>query len=84
MGNGIYKRHFWLIEAEENLLSVKVCCSASGIPLNMPLFFSKSGDNYKAEWDKFERKTTNGKPYNYYPRGRIKNGKETVYLNPVL
>lgn len=42
MGNGIYKRHFWLTEAEENLLCVKVCCSASGIPLNMPLFFLKA------------------------------------------
>lgn len=31
-------------------------------------------------------KITQGKPYNYYPRGRveIKNGKATVYLNPAL
>ena len=51
-------------------------------------FSSKSGDNFnhRFEWARLDRKVTEGQPFNYYPRGRveIKNGKATVYLNPVI
>ena len=34
----------------------------------------------------FPHYITKNKPYNYYPRGRveIKNGKVSIYMNPVL
>ena len=78
---------FWLIENE--LFCLKIPCDKNGTPLNPETAFSaKSGDNFnhKAEWEKLSKKVTRGKPFNYYPRGRveIKNGKVTIYLNPYL
>ena len=82
----IYKGVFWWID--EQLLCRKVLCDENGVPLEEAEFTSKSGDNFnhQAEWQKLPRTITGGKPYNYYPRGRveIKRGKATVYLNPVL
>lgn len=42
--------------------------------------------NHKAEWQKLPKSLTGGKPYHYYPRGRVevKRNKATVYLNPQL
>ena len=74
---------FWIINNE--LFSVTVECDITGTPLEFVEFSAKSGNNFnhKAEWEKFSKKTTNGKPYNYYRRGRveIKNNKATIYLN---
>jgi hypothetical protein len=40
--------------------------------------------NHKRAWATLPRKTTNGMPYNYYPRGRVevKLNKAVIYLNP--
>ena len=37
-------------------------------------------------WGSFARSVTLGKPYSYYPRGRveIRQGRAVVYLNPHL
>ena len=47
---------------------------------------AKSGDtyNHKKYWESLDKPLTNGKPYNYYPRGRveIRNNKAIIYLNP--
>ena len=76
---------FWVINDE--LLCVKVECDMNGTPQEFVKFSAKSGDNFnhKAEWSKLDRKVTNGKPYNYYRRGRVevKNNKATVYINPL-
>lgn len=87
----MYKGIFWLITdrlGEKQLICVKVSCDANGTPLDTVSFSSKSGENFnhQAEWDKLSSKTTNGKPYNYFPRGRveIKKGRITVYCHPDL
>ncbi|MCI8332320.1 MAG: hypothetical protein HFE78_05805 [Clostridiales bacterium] len=76
------------IENEWELLCVKVCCDPFGNPIEQATFSSKSGDNFnhQAEWNNLSKKQTNGKQFNYYPRGRVelKNGKAVVYLNPAL
>lgn len=76
---------FWVINDE--LFCIKVECDTNGIPQEYVEFSAKSGDNFnhKAEWSGLGRKVTNGKPYNYYHRGRveIKNNKATVYINPL-
>lgn len=78
---------FWFID--ENLLCIKIPCDANGTVSESTIeFSSKSGDNlnHKAEWAKLSKKLTQGKPFNYFPRGRveIKNAKATIYLNPYL
>ena len=42
--------------------------------------------NHERAWAKLDKKITQGKPYNYYPRGRveIKKGKARIFLNPAL
>lgn len=71
---------FWVLaETETELTAQNIFCVAEA--------YSENGDktifNHKRVWQTVERKVTNGKPYNYYPRGRveIKNGKATVWLN---
>lgn len=82
---------FWVCKDENgflNLLTVKVLCDKDGTALRPIIYSAKSGNNFnhKLEWEKFDRKTTGNHPYNYYPRGRveIKDGKITIYLNPIL
>ncbi len=86
--NHLYKGIFWYNPIEKKLIVKKVACDRNGIAVEEVEYSSKSGDNFnhKAEWAKLPRSITNGQPYNYYPRGRveIKNGKATVYLNPIL
>ena len=47
---------------------------------------AKSGITYNHEklWSQLPQKLTHGKPYNYYPRGRVQinHGKAIIYLNP--
>lgn len=63
-------------------------CDNNGTALLPVCYTSKSGSNFnhKIEWEKLDRSITCGHAYNYYPRGRveIKNGKVTIYANPVL
>lgn len=81
--NKLYKGIFWLIGNE--LFSIKALCDASGTILeNIELTSKlKTNFNHKFEWEKLERKTTKGKAFNYYPRGRveIKNGVAKIFLN---
>ena len=85
-GTAIYKGVFWRIDGA--LVCRKVRCDENGAPLEHVEFTAKSGENFnhKAEWEKLPRSVTDGKPYNYYPRGRVevKRSKATVYLNPQL
>ena len=73
---------------EEQLLTVKVSCDGMGAPLVPVVFSSKSGENFnhRVEWAKLSPRLTQGKSFNYYPRGRVevKNGKVTVYCHPDL
>lgn len=86
--SSFYKGVFWYLPEKDELIIKKVACDNNGLALEYTEYSSKSGDNFnhKIEWSKFLHIITKGKPYNFYPRGRveIKHGKATVYLNPVL
>jgi len=51
---------------------------------NNLLCFKGDTFNHQRMWETLPRKTTGGKPYNYYPRGRVvtKRDKAVIYLNP--
>ena len=70
------------------LITVSVVCDKNGNSKEPVQFNSKSGNNFnhRLEWECIDRKITKGQSFNYYPRGRveIKNGKATVFLNPIL
>ena len=62
-----------------------------GVPcplMPIPPLNSKHGDNYnhKQTWEEYVRaELRRGKPYNYYPRGRVEikeRGKAKIFLNP--
>lgn len=82
---------FWCtkFDAESmELITVSVVCDKDGDSQEPVQFSSKSGNNFnhRIEWNHLDRKITEGKAFDYYPRGRveIKNGKATVFLNPVI
>ena len=70
------------------LIAVSVACDKNGDSKEPVRFSSKSGNNFnhRPEWERLDRSITAGRPFNYYPRGRveIKNGKATVFLNPAI
>ena len=62
-----------------------------GVPcplMSIPLLNSKHGDHYnhKKTWEEYvSAELRGGKPYNYYPRGRVEikeKGKAKIFLNP--
>ncbi len=83
---------FWCTDRSADppaFIIVSAECDAEGNDLSEDICFSsKSGVNFnhRAEWTRLDRKITGGRPFNYYPRGRveIRKGKATIYLNPVL
>ena len=70
------------------LITVSAACDKNGDSKELVRFSSKSGNNFnhRPEWECLDRSITAGRPFNYYPRGRveIKNGKATVFLNPAI
>ena len=80
---------FWCRNVNNpQLIVVSAECTSDGVVYSSESLSSKSGDNFnhKIEWEKLGRRITEGKPFNYYPRGRveIKKRKATIYLNPTL
>ena len=80
---------FWCRDFDTNhpkLIIVAVPCDENGLTNEATAFSAKSGENFnhKTEWSKFDKGITQGKSFNYYPRGRveIKNGRATIFLNP--
>lgn len=87
----MYKGIFWLvtdIESNSDIVSVKVSCDADGNTLENVSFSSKDGSNFthKVEWERLPSQITQGKPYNYFPRGRVeyRKGKVIVFCHPTL
>ena len=82
---------FWCTDSDTEapaLITVSVACDKNGDSKELVRFSSKSGNNFnhRLERERLDRSITAGRPFNYYPRGRveIKNGKATVFLNPVI
>ena len=87
----MYKGIFWFCRDAAGTwkaLAVKVPCGRDGTALFPIRYSSKAGENFnhKAEWERLGHKITGGRPYNYYPRGRveIRKGRITVYIPPSL
>ena len=82
---------FWCTDSDTEglaLITVSAACDKNGDSKEPVRFSSKSGNNFnhRPEWERLDRSITAGRPFNYYPRGRveIKNGKATVFLNPAI
>lgn len=82
---------FWCANLDTEcpeLITVSAACDKNGDSKELVRFSSKSGNNFnhRPEWERLDRSITAGRPFNYYPRGRveIKNGKATVFLNPAI
>lgn len=92
--NQLYRGIFWIRDTDDipaSALYFRIPCDSSGnicdanftIP---PEMASEDGDNYnhKKVWDTLPRNITNGKPYHYYPRGRvqIRRGIAKIFVSP--
>lgn len=88
--SNLYKGIFWIIDSNNPYSSsdycFKILSDISGNSLDPELQLNaKSGTtyNHKLVWQQLSRKETFGKPYNYFPRGRIEihNGIAKIFLN---
>ena len=87
LGKGL----FWLVKNDSEkfeLFCVKILCYRDGETLERVETGVCESEKLNREraWAKLDKKITQGKPYNYYPRGRveIKKGKARIFLNPAL
>lgn len=87
LGKGL----FWLVKNDEEkfeLFCMKILCYRDGETCEKVETGVCESErlNHKRAWAKLDKQTTQDKPYNYYPRGRveIKKGKATIFMNPIL
>ena len=87
LGKGL----FWLVKNDSEkfeLFCIKILCYRDCETLEkIETGICESEKlNHERAWAKLDKAVTQGKPYNFYPRGRvaIKKGKATIYLNPAL
>ena len=86
---------FWIVERENLKNNEPYLFRIPVDPVGVPCFLtpilplnSKHGDNYnhKQTWERYvPAELRRGKPYNYYPRGRVEikeRGKAKIFLNP--
>ena len=89
----LYKGIFWIKDVDDiaqSILYFQIPVDASGTiemdALDRLRLNSKNNDNYnhKLVWADLTSKETGGKPFDYYPRGRVEisNGKAIIYANP--
>lgn len=72
---------FWYLSKKEFII-VSVACNENGKAEKQAVFSSKSGNNFnhKAEWAKLSKRVTRGRPYNYYPRGRVEIYEKSIKI----
>lgn len=80
---------FWVRDAnniEGSGIFLDIPCTPKGDAFNISGLNAKNGTTYNHErtWLLLGASITEGKPYNYYPRGRVEiaNGKATIFANP--
>jgi len=83
----LYKGIFWLVD--DKLVYCSCVCDKNGNPLeelneNATTIFGAY--NHKIYWASLPTATTQGKSYNYFPRGRVEiaNGRAKIFLSPHL
>lgn len=90
----LYRGIFWITnvnDIESTKLYFQIPCDSNG-DINDPLFImsptmsSTNSDNYNHErvWSQLSKDDTNGKSFNYYPRGRVEiyNGVAKIFHSP--
>lgn len=72
---------FWYL-SQKKFIIVSVACNENGKAEKQAVFSSKSGDNFnhKAEWAKLSKRVTKGRPYNYYPKGRVEIYEKSIKI----
>ncbi len=90
----LYRGIFWITDIDNissSKLYFQIPCDSNGVinDTNFNIDFDKSSkgqDNYnhKKVWNTLSVKDTKGKPYNYFPRGRVEisNNKAIIYCSP--
>lgn len=80
---------FWVKDAsniEDSGIFLDIPCTPEGDAFDSSGLNAKNGTTYNHErtWPLLGTSITEGKPYNYYPRGRvhIANDKATIFANP--
>ena len=80
---------FWVKDVsniEDTGIFLDIPCTSDGTPFDTSELNAKTGTTYNHErtWPMLSNEITDGKPYNYYPRGRVEiaNGKATIFANP--
>lgn len=91
--NQVYKGIFWIKDISDfgnSNIYCRIPVDVMGNIREKPEFAlelnSKKGDNYnhRETWYELPRDMTEGKPFDYYPRGRVevRNRKAIIYANP--
>lgn len=83
----IWKGVFWIIDGR--VVSERVSCDEFGNMMaddESECLTEIWSNNHKKIWSGLPRTVTQGKAYNYFPRGRveIRNKKAIIFLNPCL
>lgn len=91
----LYRGIFWIKDIDD-LYNTNVCfqipCDSNGdIDPDFEISTTMSSTNttnynHQRVWNTLDKKYTNNKAYNYYPRGRIEihNGIATIYASPYI
>lgn len=84
----LYRGIFWIKDADNfDAVIIKVPCSSNGLFIQMPdsNLLAKSGKefNHQSAWKTLHKNQTEGKAFNYYPRGRVEisDGKAIIFAN---
>ena len=84
----LYRGVFWIKDAVNlDAIVVKEECDDKGMFLgtidNRRLSKAGCNFNHEAVWKTLSRNITEGRPYNYYPRGRveIRSGRAVIFAN---
>ena len=73
----LHRGLFWYVEGE--LIGFPVPCDEDG-----RTGVCGAENNHERLWRTLPRRIRRGRPYDFYPRGRVevRHGKVTVYINP--
>lgn len=82
---------FWVLAEDsdgisaENIFPIQKYCDFNGVSDDFSGFSSQDGMtyNHKETWKTLPKEITRGKPFDYYPRGRVEiaSGKATIWMN---
>lgn len=87
----LFRGVFWITDVENisgSELYFRIPCNENGMAIVdiPPEFSAKNAGNFnhKKLWENLPKKSTSGKPFDYYPRGRveIRNHTAIVYHSP--